>query len=117
MLTLRNGGPDGLNVLSHVEAGDRHYDWFTIVLIGDAETRTLHLYDDRNESARVITHLAPGQDVEHAIDRVAWSKRKPNGARPLAPGTFRMWAIYEVSEPGPLWNGKLLSPTISITIP
>ncbi|MGA9770390.1 MAG: hypothetical protein WBV94_15230 [Blastocatellia bacterium] len=117
VLTLHNGGRDGLKILSHVDASDRHYDWFTIVLEGEREARSLHFYDDRNESHRVIADLAPGQEIEHVIDVVAWAKRKPNGARPLAPGTYRMWASYEVSDPGPVWNGKLVSPTVDITIP
>lgn len=117
VLTLHNGGPNPLKVLSHIDASDRHYDSFTIVLEGDPETRLLHLYDDRDESHRVIADLNPGQDLEHVIDLVAWAKRKANGARPLAPGSYRMRATYEVSEPGPVWNGKLVSPTVNITIP
>jgi len=117
VLTLHNGGSNALKVLSHVEAADRHYDWSSIVLVKDAETRSLHFYDDREESHRVVVDLAPGEDLEHVLDVVAWAKRKPNGARPLAAGTYRMWATYEVSEPGDVWNGKLVSPTIAITIP
>ena len=117
VLTLHNGGPDELKVLSYVQSSILQYDWFTILLAGPTETRTLHLYDDRDASARMTADLAPGQDLEHVIDVVAWAKRKPNGARPLAPGTYRMWATYEVSEPGPVWNGKLVSPTVDITIP
>jgi hypothetical protein len=117
VLTLHNGGPGLLTVFSYVQASLLQYDWFTILLAGNAETRTLHLYDDRNASAPMTADLAPGQDLEHVIDVVAWAKRKPNGARPLAPGTYRMWATYEVSEPRPVWNGKLVSPTVDITIP
>jgi hypothetical protein len=117
VLTLHNGGPDELKVFSYVQGGLVHYDWFAILLEGNAETRTLHLYDDRNESSRVMTNLALGQDLEHVIDVVEWANRKANGARPLAPGTYRMWATYEVSDPSPVWNGKLISPTVTITIP
>jgi hypothetical protein len=117
LVTLHNGGPNALKVLSHVDATRRHYDWLTITLEGDGDRRSLHLYDDRNESHRVIVDLAPGQEVEHVIDVVAWAQRKPNGARPLAPGTYRMWASYEVTEPGDVWTGKLVSPTVAITIP
>jgi hypothetical protein len=117
VLTLHNGGPGSLKVFSYVQGSLFQYDWFTILLEGPAETRTLRLYDDRNASARITADLAPGQDLEHVIDVVAWAKRKPNGARPLAPGTYRMWATYEVSDPAPVWNGKLVSPIVSITIP
>ncbi len=117
VLTLYNGSPDRLRVLSHVEGNDLNYDWFTITLLGDTETRVLHFYDDRNESHRVIVNLNPGQSLEHQIDVVAWARRKANGARPLAPGRYRMSAIYEVSDPAPVWNGKLESPAVDITIP
>jgi hypothetical protein len=115
VLTLHNGGLDQLRVLSHVDATDRHYDCFTISLARAGQTRLLRFHDDRNESARVVVDLAPGQAIEHTIDIVAWAKRKVNGAQPLAPGTYRMSATYQVSEAGPLWNGKLVSPTIDIT--
>ncbi|MDQ1707819.1 MAG: hypothetical protein QOJ88_1030 [Pyrinomonadaceae bacterium] len=117
VLTLHNDGPDQLTVFSYVQGSLEQYDWFTIFIAGPAETCTLHLYDDRNASARVTANLAPGQEVEHVIDVVAWAQRKPNGARPLAPGTYRMWASYEVTEPGDVWTGKLVSPTVAITIP
>ncbi len=117
IVTLYNGGRDALKVLSHVDANDRHYDWFTIVLEGASETRALHFADERDESNRVIVDLAPGEDLEHVIDVVAWARRKANGARPLASGTYRMWATYEVSDPAPVWNGKLVSPAVDITIP
>src|SRR5215217_3389429 len=117
VLTLYNGGSDSLKVLSHVVANDLHYDWFTITLVGDTETRVLHLYDDRNESHRVIVDLSPGQSLEHQIDVIAWASREANGARPLAPGRYRITATYEVSDPAPVWNGKLESPAVDITIP
>lgn len=116
VLTLHNVGPDKLKVFSYVQGSLEQYDWFTILLKAPTETRTLHLYDARNTSARIAVDLAPGQHLEHVIDVVAWAKREPNGARPLAPGTYRMWATYEVSEPGEVWNGKLVSPTVEINI-
>ena len=117
VITLYNGGPGSLKVLSHVDAEDRHYDWFTISLIGDTETRVLHLYDDRDESHRVIVDLDPGQSLEHRIDLVAWSMRKANQTQPLAPGRYRMSATYEVSDSAPVWNGRLESPVVDISIP
>jgi hypothetical protein len=119
LLTLHNGGPDPLQVLSHVDAGYRHYDWFTVLLEGDAETRLLHFYGDRNESVIVTVELAPGGQLEHLIDLAAWAERKINDARPLAAGHYRMSATYEVSESESdgVWNGKIVSPTVSLTIP
>jgi len=117
VLTLYNGSDNPLKVLSHVDADDRHYDWFRIILAGTTETRLLHLYDDRDESGRVIVDLSPGASLAHVIDVVAWAKRKANGAKPLTPGSYRMSATYEVSDPAPVWNGRLESPAVNITIP
>jgi hypothetical protein len=116
VLTLHNGGSEPLDVFSHVDAGERHYDPFTIELEGGAGTRTLRFYDDRNESARVIARLAPGEAVEHVIDLPAWAERKANGGEPLAAGTYLMSATYEVHD-GALWSGRLESPTVPVTIP
>lgn len=117
VLTLYNGGRDKLKVLSYVQGSILQYDWFTILLSGPTEKRTLHLYDDRDASARMTADLAPGEHFEHVIDVVAWAKRKPNGSRPLTAGIYQMTATYEVSEPGPVWNGKLVAPAVNITIP
>jgi len=117
VLTLRNGGTGTLTVFSHVDAGELHYDWFTITLESGEETRVLRLQDNRNESARVTAELAPGEQLEHVVDVVAWARRAVNGARPLAAGTYRMWATYEVAEPSAPWRGALRSPITEITIP
>ena len=115
-LALRNGGPETLDVLSHVDAGERHYDPFTIELENDAGTRTLRFSDDRNEAARVIEHLAPGEEIVHVIDLQAWARRKPNGSKPLTAGTYLMSATYAVAGDGSLWTGRLESKTVPVTI-
>jgi len=117
VLILHNCGSHPLTVLSHVDAGERHYDWFTIELADGAGTRVLRLYDDRNESGRVTAVLAPGENLEHAIDVAAWARRKVNGALPLGPGRYRMRSTYEVSEPGTHWMGTVTSPATDVTIP
>lgn len=117
VLTLRNCGTTPITVLSHVDAGERHYDWFTIELERAGETRVLRLYDDRNESARVTAELAPGDGLEHVIDVGAWARRAVNGGRPLAAGTYRLSATYEVTEPDAPWRGTLRSDPSELTIP
>jgi hypothetical protein len=116
IVTLYNAGPDLLKAFSYVDAGERHYDPFTIVLTGLIESRTLHFYDDRNESALVIVDLEPSQTCEQVLELDAWAKRKANGSRPLASGDYTMFATYHVSMAGPVWNGTLHSPTVPITI-
>jgi hypothetical protein len=116
IVALYNAGPDLLRVLSYVDAGERHYDPFTIVLTGPIASRTLHFYDDRNESGLVIVDLEPGQTCEHVLELDAWAKRKANGSRPLEPGNYTALATYQVSMAGPVWNGTLHSPTVPITI-
>lgn len=117
-LTLRNTGPTPLRLISHVDAGERHYDPFVITLVDVNEVmRTLRFIADRNESARVVVELAPGADLEHEIDLAAWALRPVNGGRPLAGGAYDAEARYQVApEPG-LWSGSLASGWIRLFVP
>jgi hypothetical protein len=116
VLTLRNDGPGPLRVAHYVDAGERHYDWYTVELAGVADSRTLRFTDDRNESAWVIDELGPGRSIEDAVDLSAWALRKANGARPLASGEYRMRAVYEVTTPAHVWTGRLEAGPVPITI-
>jgi hypothetical protein len=106
-LSLENVGGAPLRVLSHVNAGDIHLDWFTIELRdGRGAERTLHLMAERNKSGRVEVTLAPGQSLQHRVDLQAWAARGDNGGE-LAAGDYALRATYEV-EPGEQhWSGKL----------
>ncbi|WP_433302550.1 hypothetical protein ACQP2F_09440 [Actinoplanes sp. CA-030573] len=116
LLTLRNDGPRSLRVAHHVEAGEPHYDWYTVELTGAAGARTLRFTDDRNEAGLVIAELPPGARLEDAIDLSAWALRKANGARPLPPGDYRMRAFYQVDDVPGVWTGRLESSPVPITI-
>jgi hypothetical protein len=116
VVTLRNAGEAEVTVLSHVDAGQRHYDWITIELDGAAGTRVLRFADVRNESALVKATLAPGATLEHRIDLAAWALRAPNGREPIAPGGYRMTATYAVDLPGEHWRGRLVSPPLDVRI-
>ena len=112
-IALENVGDAPLEVLSHVEAGERHYDWFTLVLDG---VRELTLADDRNRSARVTVSLAAGESLEHTVELTDWAARAINGAAPLAPGTYAVSARYTVSADG-VWNGRLEAGPVQLLVP
>lgn len=112
-IALENVGDAALEVLSHVEAGERHYDWFTLVLDG---RRELTLADDRNRSARVTVSLAAGESLEHEVDLTDWAARAVNGAAPLAPGTYALSARYAVAVSG-VWNGRLEAGPVELLAP
>jgi hypothetical protein len=65
----------------------------------------------------VIVELPPGQGLEHEIDVVDWSRRAVNGAASLTPGTYTVRAVYEVANIPDVWTGKVVSPTIEMSVP
>jgi hypothetical protein len=112
-IALENVGDAALQVLSHVQARERHYDWFTPVLDG---RRELTLADDRNRSARVTVSLAAGESLEHELDLTDWAARAINGATPLEAGTYAVGVRYVVSENG-VWNGHLEAGPVPLLVP
>lgn len=116
-LSLENVGGSPLRVLSHVNAGEIHLDWFTLALRdGRGAERTLHLLADRNKSAQVEVALAPGQHLQHRVDLQAWAARSDNGGKALAEGDYEVRATYEV-EPGEAhWSGKLAAGPVSVHV-
>lgn len=107
-LSLENVGAAPLRVLSHVNAGEIHLDWFTVALRDSRGTeRTLHLLADRNKSGRVEVTLAPGQHLQHRVDLQAWAARPDNGGAVLVEGDYAVRATYEVEPEDGLWSGKL----------
>lgn len=116
-LTLRNTGPAPVRLLSHVDAGELHYDPFVVTLVDEhGATRTLHFIADRNESARVVVELDPDAQLEHEIDLALWALRPVNGSRPLDAGTYDADARYEVAPEPDLWSGNLVSGWIRLTV-
>jgi hypothetical protein len=118
VVTLRNVGATDLDVVSHVDVGEDHLDWYTLRLgaPGGAGPRTLRMFASRHESALVKASLAPGASVAHRVDLQAWARREINGAAPIAPGTYELAADYEVSDEAGVWNGKLSAGPIAITL-
>ncbi|RIK46865.1 MAG: hypothetical protein DCC58_01700 [Chloroflexi bacterium] len=107
-LALENIGKQPLEVLSHVEAGEIHLDWYTLhVASGTAPPRLIHLLDDRDESAIIRATLAPQQRLQHTIDLQAWASRPANGGAPFPPGDYQLNATYSVTPRGAVWAGRL----------
>lgn len=107
-LSLENVGAAPLRVLSHVNAGEIHLDWFTLVLRdGRGAERTLHLMADRNKSARVEVTLAPGEHLQHRVDLQSWAARPDNGGKELPEGDYAVRATYQVDPEDGRWSGAL----------
>jgi hypothetical protein len=118
IVTLRNRCDRAITVLSHVEAGDKHLDWyrFRIVDRSTRQSRELKIIDDRDESSRVTVYLEPGKSVEHRVDLAVWARRGVNGAKPIAPGTYDLTVDYEVRDNGTFWRGRLEAGPAAIVV-
>jgi hypothetical protein len=115
-LSLENTGTTPLLVLSHVNAGETHLDWFSLHLRDShGAVRDLHLFADRDKSAEVKVTLAPGQRVNHRVDLQSWAARPSNGAAALREGAYELSATYEV-DAGAHWSGKLEAGPVKVAV-
>ena len=107
-LSLENVGAQPLQVLSHVNAGEVHLDWYSLRLRDDkGAVRELHLLDDRDKAGQVQVTLAPGQSLKHRVDVQRWAGRPANGSASLHDGVYELRAVYEVEPSAQHWSGKL----------
>lgn len=120
---LRNVGKKPLVVHSHVEAGERHYDPYTIILEwpsleNKACTKRNHLelslLDNRDESAMIDATIQPGRSISHKIDAPAWARRAINGTVVLGGGYYKVSARYRVKSDPRVWNGTLETSAIRV---
>jgi hypothetical protein len=109
IVTLRNGCDRAITVLSHVEAGDKHLDWYRFRLVDRStqQIRELKIIDDRDESSRIMVQLEPGKSLEHRVDLTAWALRGANRATPITAGAYELSVVYEVHDEGAFWRGQL----------
>jgi hypothetical protein len=115
-LSLENVGTQPLTVLSHINAGEVHLDWYSLHLRDPrGTTRTLQLWDDRNKSAQIKVTLEPGKSLSHRVDIQRWASRPHNGGA-LPDGTYELRATYEVEPGEPHWAGKLEAGPTPLTI-
>jgi hypothetical protein len=120
-VTLHNGGATPLRLLTRIDAGEAHYDWFTLVLrdASGAET-AVHPSGDRDESTEVIDDLAPGGEVVHRVDVARWNAEE---TRPAPPGDYTVTVVYEVPASDPtgvaagVWTGRVEAAPVAITLP
>lgn len=120
-LHLQNVGDAPLEVLSHVKAHEKHFDWFGLSLKDAAgATRRLRLLDDRDKSGTVRARLEPGESLRHSIDVGDWASRPVNGAEPLAPGAYLLNAEYEVDSARDYaldtWSGRLEAGPVTLAV-
>jgi hypothetical protein len=116
-LSLENVGTQPLTVLSHVNAGESHLDWFTLHLRDSkGAKRDLRMVADRNKAGQVKVTLEPGKSLQHRVDIQRWAARPTNGNAPFATGSYELRATYEVEPGEPVWSGKLEAGTATLTI-
>lgn len=116
-LHLQNVGTAPLEVLSHVNAGDIHLDWYTLHLTDEkGNTRKLKLVDERDKSGIVRAHLEPGGSIQHQVNVGVWATHSINGTKPLAAGTYKLYAVYEVEPGRNSWSGRLEAGPIMLTV-
>lgn len=116
-LYLKNAGNKALTVLSHVEAGERHYDWYTLRLEdAHGNSRTLRLIAARERSAAVPATLKPGESLEHAVDVLSWAAREVNGGKALSAGSYKVFGVYEVRTNEGRWHGRLEAGPVTLKV-
>lgn len=78
-ITVTNAGKKNIRAYSHVEAGEKHYDYFEVeALTPDGERMYFNFTESRLKSAPVIVDLKPAGNFSHTIDLVQWSGRSTN---------------------------------------
>lgn len=108
ILHLRNVGQVPLEVLSHVDAGEVHLDWFTLNLQDEkGNNHQVTLLDNRDESGIVLVDLAPGEGLQHTVDVTDWATREANYHRAVVPGRYQLSAVYDAPDRGNNWVGRL----------
>lgn len=113
-LELINRSDQPLQVLSYIQAEEKHYDMFTLSLYQEGElARGIALSDMRNVSFQEIVELAPEERIVHELDLQEWCQRKHNGSTPLSPGNYQLRCTYEVaySPEESTWLGTLVAQT------
>jgi hypothetical protein len=120
-VVLHNGGSAPLRLLTRIDAGEAHYDWFTLVLRDASGGETaIHPSGDRDESSEVIDDVSPGGEVVHRVDVARWNAEE---TRPAPPGPYTLTVIYEVPASDAtggtagVWTGRVEAAPVAITLP
>lgn len=107
-LYLQNVGNVPLDVMSHISTHELHLDWYTLQMKNTSGlNRKLCLLDARDRSVAIRIHLEPRESLQHFIDVGEWARRSVNGAKPLAPGSYQLFAVYDVANEKDCWLGHL----------
>ena len=117
---VQNVGTKPVDVMSHVQAGEQHLDWYTLELsASDGGQREIGFVDDRDRSAPIKVTLAPQAELSHRVDVASWGARAANGSKPLAPGAYRVVARYTVpaGTNATAWTGTLSAGPVPMTVP
>ncbi len=126
-ITLTNTSNAALYLYSHVEAEEKHYDFFHIEARSlDGDEMHFSLYEERLKSAPIV-ELLPAQDtLLHTVNLVHWANKPVNREELRRMGlfslsdirTFRLRAMYRyipgsrstfTQEYPHVWTGLIVS--------
>ncbi len=114
---LQNVGDKVQKVLSHVEAPEKHYDWFKIIVFGRNNQKfNVMLQDDRNRSAQITKDLNPNDFIFHEINVCEWLSKPVNSHQAIEKGTYEMEITYHIVHENEVWTGSLRSARTRITV-
>jgi hypothetical protein len=102
-LALTNSSNAALYLYSHVEAEEKHYDFFHIEAFTlDGDEMHFSLYEDRLKSAPIVELVQSQHSLSHTINLVHWANKPVNREELRRTGlfslsdirTFRLRAMY-----------------------
>ena len=107
---VKNAGKKAVDVTSHVQANEMHFDPFRVVLYWPGpsrdgckgqytgrRSRVISLVGERDKSAPVTVTLEPGKTFAHDIDIGAWAAGDAN-KKAIAPGFYQVRVEYSHGE-------------------
>lgn len=126
-LTLTNTSNAALYLYSHVEAEEKHYDFFHIEAASpDGDEMHFSLYEDRLKSAPIVELVQSQHSLSHTINVVHWANKPVNREELRRAGLFalsdirpfRLRAMYRyipgtkhafTQEYPHVWTGSIVS--------
>jgi hypothetical protein len=127
-LALRNVGEQPVALRSHVQADERHYDWFEVELTYPTPSRegcngryagkrrqVVRLVAAREKSAPITVTLAPGKELVHRLDLAAWARRQGSTSAIVA-GFYQLRPRYTVRGEKTVWAGRLTCPALQLVV-
>lgn len=99
-VTWTNTTAAPVKMMTHVRAGDLHYDYLTVKLTAGKTTRTMHFIESRTKAIPIEETIAPGKSLTRSVDLVWWSIHGENTGGPLD-GSYDVEATWDTGAAAP----------------